>query len=195
MKALTIFQPWASLIIAGAKPYEFRKWNYNERFPGLVGQRIAIHAAARDVREDEVVDAIERVHEGWSALVPDIALPILQAALDAIRAAAPLRAEYRRADREYRRAINRVRMVGDPVPVPPELPPSGQIMLRSAVLGTAVIGRPIKAAELFKGRPANDSDRLDHSIFAWPLTEIQPLEEPAPWRGLQGFWDWTPESA
>jgi len=26
MKALTIWQPWASLIMAGYKPYEFRGW-------------------------------------------------------------------------------------------------------------------------------------------------------------------------
>ncbi len=53
MKALTIWQPWASLIIAGAKPYEFRGW----RFPrSLIGQRIVIHAAARKVRvRDELL--------------------------------------------------------------------------------------------------------------------------------------------
>jgi hypothetical protein len=26
MKALTIYQPWASLVMIGAKPYEFRRW-------------------------------------------------------------------------------------------------------------------------------------------------------------------------
>ena len=51
MKALTIWQPWASLIIAGAKPYEFRGW----RAPrALIGQRIVIHAAARKIDRDEV---------------------------------------------------------------------------------------------------------------------------------------------
>lgn len=46
MKALTIWQPWASLIIAGAKPYEFRSW----RAPrSLIGQRIVIHAAAKKI--------------------------------------------------------------------------------------------------------------------------------------------------
>lgn len=37
MKALTIWQPWASLIISGAKPYEFRGWRIPE---SLIGQRI-----------------------------------------------------------------------------------------------------------------------------------------------------------
>ena len=51
MKALTIWQPWASLIMAGAKPYEFRGW----RAPrSIIGQRIVIHAAARKVDRVEV---------------------------------------------------------------------------------------------------------------------------------------------
>ena len=44
MKALTLWQPWASLVIAGAKPYEFRSWSPPR---WLIGQRIVIHAAAR----------------------------------------------------------------------------------------------------------------------------------------------------
>lgn len=51
MKALTIWQPWASLIIAGAKPYEFRK----SRAPrSIIGQRIVIHAGKLAVDRDEV---------------------------------------------------------------------------------------------------------------------------------------------
>lgn len=51
MKALTIWQPWASLIIAGAKPYEFRGW----RPPAsLIGQRIVIHAGAAKRPRDEI---------------------------------------------------------------------------------------------------------------------------------------------
>lgn len=51
MKALTIWQPWASLIIASAKPYEFRGW----RPPAsIIGQRIVIHAAARKIDRGHV---------------------------------------------------------------------------------------------------------------------------------------------
>ncbi|MCJ8158825.1 ASCH domain-containing protein [Sphingomonas sp. LaA6.9] len=51
MKALTIWQPWASLIVAGAKPYEFRGW----RAPRvIVGERIVIHAAARAMKPGEI---------------------------------------------------------------------------------------------------------------------------------------------
>jgi len=41
MKAITLWQPWASWIAAGWKRIETRR---HPRFAGLVGQRIAIHA-------------------------------------------------------------------------------------------------------------------------------------------------------
>lgn len=57
MKALTIWQPWATLIIEGLKPFEFRGW----QAPRFVrGQRIVIHASARKVPMatlDELLDA------------------------------------------------------------------------------------------------------------------------------------------
>lgn len=51
MKALTIWQPWASLIAHGAKPFEFRGWRAPRR---IVGQRIAIHAGARKPTKDDL---------------------------------------------------------------------------------------------------------------------------------------------
>ena len=45
MKALTIWQPWASLLASGRKKYETRSWATSYRGP------IAIHAAKRPVRQ------------------------------------------------------------------------------------------------------------------------------------------------
>jgi hypothetical protein len=46
VKVITIHQPWASLIMAGAKPFEFRSW----RPPAsMIGGRIGIHASAQKV--------------------------------------------------------------------------------------------------------------------------------------------------
>ena len=42
MKALTIWQPWASLIARGVKQYETRSWATKYRGP------IAIHAAMKN---------------------------------------------------------------------------------------------------------------------------------------------------
>lgn len=61
MKAITIWQPWASLLVTGQKLYETRSWATSYRGP------IAIHAAKRPVRR--VVDALAAGGaDGWEAL-------------------------------------------------------------------------------------------------------------------------------
>ena len=47
MRALTIWQPWASLIAEGVKTIETRSWPAPE---SVIGDRIAIHAAKRKPR-------------------------------------------------------------------------------------------------------------------------------------------------
>jgi hypothetical protein len=162
VKALTIWQPWASLIIALAKPYEFRSWPAPK---SLIGQRIALHAGARPARKDEIADLIVRLggNKTWStALKPDIALPLLE----------------------------RWHTMPGSLPL-------------SSILGTAMLGTPVRAREIiheFAGRKGLggglllDSDRVEHSNWAWPLTEIQPLEPFQPAKGMQGFWDWQEHS-
>jgi hypothetical protein len=48
MKAITLHQPWASLIAIGAKPFETRSWPPPR---WLIGQRIAIHAGKKGWRD------------------------------------------------------------------------------------------------------------------------------------------------
>ena len=98
MKALTVWQPWASLIMMGAKPWEFRRWSFADKphLAKLVGQRILLHAGARAMRAAEVNDILLRMFEGESALVDDVAGPYLEGLLDALHGkratAAPLAA-------------------------------------------------------------------------------------------------------
>lgn len=75
--ALTIWQPWASLIMIGAKPAEFRRWDYRARYRGLEGRRIVIHAGARAIMRHEVDDIIERLADRVSSLNAERALPLL----------------------------------------------------------------------------------------------------------------------
>ncbi|HEX3884790.1 MAG TPA: hypothetical protein VHW66_19205 [Stellaceae bacterium] len=49
MKTLSLWQPWASFIAIGVKPFETRGWAPP---PALIGQRIAIHAAKKPVDAD-----------------------------------------------------------------------------------------------------------------------------------------------
>jgi hypothetical protein len=80
VKALTIWQPWASLIIAGSKPYEFRGWRPPR---SIIGQRIAIHAGARSIRRDEVLVLLNQLYDpryGQPCLHAPLALPLLELA-------------------------------------------------------------------------------------------------------------------
>jgi hypothetical protein len=178
MKALTIYQPWASLVIAGAKPYEFRKWSPRERggaYAALIGQRIAIHASQRPIDRPEVQRIIADLRAGKElaarrCLHADKALPILERALVA--------------------SVSTETMVigtakhGD-------LP-------WSCVLGTAIMGEPRSGydiAEEFGLPHVNDSDRDEEANFGWPMLEIEAWDSPVPMRGAQGFWNMpTPEA-
>ena len=83
MKALTIWQPWASLIMIGAKRYEFRRWNFTDKphLAKLVGQRVVIHAGARPAKKGELHDVIERIDADESALIGVTARPFIQRVL------------------------------------------------------------------------------------------------------------------
>ncbi|HWY14390.1 MAG TPA: ASCH domain-containing protein [Rhizomicrobium sp.] len=83
MKALTIWQPWATLIMAGAKRYEFRRWDYSERYPAIASTRIVIHAGARAMKRNEIEDILMRIDDGDSALVEKIARPLIERILAA----------------------------------------------------------------------------------------------------------------
>jgi len=150
LKALTVWQPWASLIVAGVKPYEFRGWPAPR---SVRGKEIAIHAGAMPVRRSEIADLIVRLRstDAWTTGLKPEALPLLE------------------------------RWHASPGLLP-----------LSSVLGTAILGDPKRAYDIVEelGGHVNDSDRDDHSNWAWPLTEVRPVEPIAPAKGAQGFWDW-----
>lgn len=155
MKALTYWQPWASLVVLGAKPWEFRRWPAPA---SIVGQRIVIHAGARPIKRAEVDALVARLKD------PELA-PLT--GLDVDRALAVL-------------------CHLDAMPL-------------SAGIGTAIVGQPIEgmaAAKAINAMLFNDSDRHEHSNWAWPMLEVEAWEQHVPMRGSQGFWNWpTPEDA
>lgn len=75
MYAITLWQPYAQLIADGVKPYETRSWKPPRH---LIGQRIAIHAAKRKVREHDYYNTPNGVswqmyfHHGvnWHKTIP-----------------------------------------------------------------------------------------------------------------------------
>ena len=159
MKALTVWQPWASLIMIGAKPFEFRRWDYRTRDRSLEGQRIVIHAGARKLQPDEVQELLYQLWSGneGSGLRHELARELL------------VKVGFKPGDG------------GVQLPI-------------GAGLGTAVLGKPRKATEIF-GRGRGDSRRIDEQIWAWPLTDIKPFDVPIEQRGAQGFWNWPLKEA
>lgn len=64
IKVITLWQPWASLIMIGAKPWEFRSWSYVERGVGVkVDDRIGVHAGARPIKPAEIEDLRRRLDD------------------------------------------------------------------------------------------------------------------------------------
>ena len=63
----------------------------------------------------------------------------------------------------------------------------------AAVLGTAVLGKPIECRTLFGSGVLTypDSDRVEHQAWAWPLSQIERFPVAVPARGAQGFWHWS----
>lgn len=76
MKALTLWQPWATLVAEGVKPFEFRRWPAPK---WIWDTRIAIHAGARPVKPSEIDDLIGalRLNQGWGTALKPEALDIL----------------------------------------------------------------------------------------------------------------------
>lgn len=162
LKVITLWQPWASMVMIGAKPWEFRSWNYVARGVGVrPGDRIGIHASARPVKLAEVQDLLVRLDDpiGSTGLVPGLARPLLQ-----------------RLEKAHK---------------------CRGVVETSALLGTAVIGKPIISAELKPEWAAliNDSDRLEHCNWAWPMTDIRRFREPVMIGGHQGFWNFSIKEA
>lgn len=81
IKAIVLFQPWASLVATGAKTLEFRSWSYVERGVGVKpNDRIGISAAKRPIKPAEVEDLLHRLGDSTcsTGLTPSLARPLLQ---------------------------------------------------------------------------------------------------------------------
>ncbi len=165
MKALTVWQPWASLIAIGAKPYEFRGWKPPR---AIIGQRIAIHAGARPIKESEVRALLLGLNseQHLVCLHGDIAIPALKRVLASLVDS---------GDHLF---------MQEP---PPPLPPLSHIVC------TAIVGEPKRGdvcAREFGASSGNDSDREGTFNWGWPMLHVQPCEPPIPAKGAQGLWDY-----
>lgn len=165
MKALTIWQPWATLIMIGAKPYEFRSWKPPV---SLVGQRLAIHAGARPIKASEVRSLVMALKGDERMVSPclhkDVALPVLERVLAALK-----------------KSPDTLFGTAEALTLP-----------ISHVLGTVVVGEPKRGDECareFGADFGNDSDRQHTFNWGWPMLDVKALIPPSFARGAQGLWD------
>lgn len=168
MKAITLWQPWASFIAIGAKRIETRSWSTSYRGP------LAIHASARSPRHTY------RTHIGmefgtWVASM----LPGEKWALWERAASGMIRGDIHYAEPGCVVAtcelVDCARIVGD-------FPDDEKRYLRS-------LSEPLERVAV----PDNERPFGDYSLtgrFAWLLDNIVPLDEPIPARGRQGLWNW-----
>lgn len=179
MKAFTLYQPWASLVVMGAKPFEFRGWSPRERGPAyakLIGQRIVIHASARPMVRSEIRAIVDNLQFGGAnaaatCLRPEEALELLL----------PLY-HFKKPDGLPLSAGLGTAILGEP--------------RNGHDIAVQEFGFPEQAVDELPGLPGFDSDRREHANFGWPMLDVDRWDEPIPMRGFQGFWNWpTPAEA
>ncbi|MBK5957418.1 hypothetical protein CCR97_04235 [Rhodoplanes elegans] len=188
MKIITVWQPWASLIAIGAKPYEFRERPYSHYInPPVEGERIGIHAAVRRMRLPEVSTLIWQLAAADPGSTPclhrDIALPFL------LRVEAWLKAEQ---EAGLRRRRSRAVTV-DTAEIAAAMGHDDALRLPyGAIVCTAVIGKAIPGDECARAFGfTNDSDRDQTFNWGWPMRDVEPVVPPYPCSGSQGWWQYN----
>lgn len=164
MRAITIWQPWATLLACGAKKYETRSWKTDYRGP------IAIHAAKKDPCKIPLLgmedfekacnEALEEAGYAW-CLLPT----------GSIIATAELVNCWHIV---YHPGVNvdiaKHIPIGAELDVPRKHPDFGRYIVpteREMLFGDWTPGR-----------------------YAWELANVKVLVKPIPVKGQQGLWDW-----
>lgn len=212
MKALTVLQPWASLITAGAKTVETRSWSTSHR------GWIAIHAGVKrprlakskpgeptpaDIAVHEIADPSGRNGQRicWCGHPP---LRCLRYGLSTL----PLGAIVATA-----RLVDCVPMVQDGWPAKEPWRPA--LVIEGDTLTLYRTGEPDDSTDVDDQLPLGD---FAPGRWAWLLEDIKPTTERCPWcmgefdgwcslcddqltcdpipaRGRQGLWEWALEAA
>lgn len=158
IKALSLWQPWASLITYDAKQIETRTWRAPQRLIGLRGFAVAIHATARFPREAQYLcleEPFRTVLSGAGHPEPERTLP-----RGAVVAIAVVR------DCVY---TDDLLEFGIPQPLDPAT-------LRRAAGRQKVSAQEQAFGDFSMGR------------WGWVLDQVRPLPEPYSCKGAQGLW-------
>lgn len=173
MKAISLWQPWASLIACGAKPYETRSWAPPR---DLIGQTIAIHAA-------------KKIDRGAAAFAEELMYG--QYEPGGFELADKLAASMEGAHDEQLGIFGQAVMPIGCIVCIARL--DAAFMLGDAALGTAVPAAETVTRYTSRPMPGCFTVRYDgfgdyaRGRWAWLLRDVQPLNPPVTMKGRQGF--------
>jgi hypothetical protein len=169
MKALTVWQPWASLMTIGAKEFETRGWPTNYR------GKIAIHAAAKPPREamrglphdvqKAIFDSLYAEYGAQSGVLELLPTGAVVAIADLVNV---WRTCYH-PGANINRAMH-IKIGAESMTLDKHDPDFDKIVVpseREMLLGDWT---PVR--------------------YAWQLANVKALEKPIPVKGKQGLWNW-----
>ena len=166
MKALTIWQPWASLIACGAKQYETRSWATKYRGP------IAIHAAARYIRKWDLPVGLTKAAdvEMEAGRCPKWGTIPFGAVIATAELVNVWRIVYNIG--ENVEEVRRVPVIAESMAEDKRDPYFGDYLVPTE--------KEIALGDWTPGR------------YAWGLANVKILPEPIPVKGKQGLWNFEP---
>jgi hypothetical protein len=175
MKAITIWQPWASLLACGAKKYETRSWKTDYRGP------IAIHVAKKDARSIVRELPYEILTPIYAALYREMGLH--QGSLSGLEAVQGCII----ATAELVNCWHIVYHPGTNIDIAKHIPIGAESMTNdkhAQDFGDYFV--PTEQEMMFgdwtPGR------------YAWELANVQMLSKPIPAKGKQRLWEWEKSS-
>ena len=164
MKALSLTQPWATLVQIGAKRIETRNWNTSYRGPLAIAASKGFPGWAKGFCEASVVCDVL----GWARLPKNLT----QAALD-----------------DHSRLIKSL-----PTGVVLAICALIDCLPMESFNCLPGIFDDYPELDTPKERAFGNFDLIDQSgrrRWAWVLEDIRPLERPIPAKGSSGLWEWT----
>ncbi len=163
MKAITLHQPWASLIACGAKPFETRSFPPPRK---LIGQRIAIHGAKRPMRAAEIQALMKEVMSpGGPTRAAAFDVLARQLPLGAVVCTVTLTGAYRLGENRQAHWKGLLQGVAEVVEVMP-----GSRSIDSMV-------------------PIDPFGDYSPGRWIWRCEDVRRLAQPLPWTGKQGWFE------
>lgn len=169
MKALTLYQPWASLVAIGAKRIETRSWNTKYRGP------LAIHVSKR-----KEIDHLKWWSEPWASALQGTLVKIdtIPVHLNKLGISGT-RYEIIKENLHYGCVIATCELIHV------TRVPSDAWLNNLTEIGYSLSSWKISEQELAFGD-------FSAGRYLWLLNNVKMLPEPVAARGAMGLWEWMP---